>query len=440
MRNRNTASAALADYAAALEHSDLPETVRHVARDCVTDTVAAAIYGHGAPAGQIVVNSVLGQRSWGRCHILGSAKAPVGAEQAALANGVLPGPRSMTKEPTMRRRSLLAGLGAMLPALAAAQTDDELYAAAKAEGTVNFAGALKQKETDQLLRLFERRYPGIRATYTRRATEPMVQLIEADRLSGRTSFDIINLTEPGEMLRYKRDRFLARTEPLPPDTLLPGTFDPDGAFRAYGVTPMYGVVNTDKVKPADRPKALAELFTPAWKSRVVISQPSRGGTDSAALMNVAAAIGPTFLQQVPGLDIMLTRGNEAAISAVISGERPVTWGVSGYRVLEAKADGSPVEIVFWKEGTALASFYGGGVAKAAHPNAARLLERWFLTPETQLELIKRLSLYSPRRDVLQAPGDEPPLAKLAIRFLSAEEAAQGGQQLARAFDQAFGVK
>ena len=51
------------------------------------------------------------------------------------------------------------------PTVAAAQTEDALYAAAKAEGTVNFAGALKQKETEQLLRQFERQYPGIRVTY-----------------------------------------------------------------------------------------------------------------------------------------------------------------------------------------------------------------------------------------------------------------------------------
>jgi iron(III) transport system substrate-binding protein len=350
------------------------------------------------------------------------------------------------KEERMMKRRLAvllliwSPLACFAPMVASAQTDDELYAAAKVEGTVNFAGALKQKETDQLLRDFEKRYPGVHATYTRRATEPMVQLIEADRLSGKTSFDVINLTEPGEMLRYKREGFLARTEPVANDQLLPGTFDPEGMFRAYGVTPMYGIVNTDKLKPGDRPTTLAELFTPKWKSKVVISQPSRGGTDSAALMNVAEAIGPDFLGKVKDLDLLLTRGNEAAISAVISGERPISWGVSGYRVLEARADGSPVDIVFWKEGTALASFYGAVVAKAPHPNAARLLERWFMSKPVQDQVVKRESLYSARRDVAATPLDELPLSKLPIRFYTSDEVAKSGQALALGFDQALGVK
>lgn len=337
-------------------------------------------------------------------------------------------------------RRILAALLAFLPAVALAQTDDALYAAAKAEGAVNFAGAMKQKETETILRVFEKTYPGIKVSYTRRATEPMVQLIEADRLSGNFSFDLINLTEPGEMVRYKTENFLAPVDPSANEALTPGMFDPDGAFRAYGVTPMYGIVNTDKLKLEQRPQSIAELFTPAWKGRVVISQPSRGGTDSAALMNVADAVGPEFAARAKSMDLLLTRGNEAAISAVISGERLVSWGVSGYRVLDEIAGGSPVAIVFWKEGTALAGFYGGVVAKAPHPNAARLLDRWMMTKEAQDLIVKRLALYSARQDVTETPSGQPPLSKLNVRFYSAADVAKRGQALARAFDQALGVK
>jgi len=334
----------------------------------------------------------------------------------------------------------LALLLLLAPGVAMAQGDEALIAAAKSEGAVNFAGALKQKETELLLRDFEKEYPGIRVSYTRRSTEPMVQLIEADRLAGRNSFDVINLTEPGELVRYKKEGMLARTEPVPNDQLLPGTYDVDGMFRSYAVTPMYGIVNTDKLKPQDRPTSIADLYTAKWKGKVAISQPSRGGTDSTALMNVADAIGPDFATRAKDLDILITRGNEAAISAVISGERPVSWGVSGYRVLEARADGSPLEIVFWKEGTAIANFYGAVMAKAPHPNAARLLDRWMMSKAVQEKLVKLDSTYSARRDVTVTPEGEPPLSSLPIRFYSAEDVTVRGQQLARQFDEALGVK
>src|SRR5258708_36158272 len=109
---------------------------------------------------------------------------------------------------------------------------------------------------------------------------------------------------------------------------------------------MYGIVNTDKVKPEARPKSIAELYTPKWKGRVAISQPSRGGTDSAALMAVADPIGPDFATPAKDLDILLTRGNEAANSAVHSGVPPGRWGVPGSAPLVAPTDGRPPQIHF----------------------------------------------------------------------------------------------
>ena len=65
--------------------------------------------------------------------------------------------------------------------LAAAQstipTLDQLYQAAKAEGQVVFGGAIKEENQQKLAAVFQERFPGIAIKYTRRATEPMVQLV-----------------------------------------------------------------------------------------------------------------------------------------------------------------------------------------------------------------------------------------------------------------------
>jgi alanine dehydrogenase len=53
-----------------------------------------------------------------------------------------------------------------------------------------------------------------------------------------------------------------------------------------------------------------------------------------------------------------------------------TAGVSGYRALEAKADGQPIEIIYWEEGVPLAHFLGvvpaKGCAKTGQPGAGAL--------------------------------------------------------------------
>src|SRR6266850_7003994 len=77
----------------------------------------------------------------------------------------------------------LAGAQSAIPSL------DELYRAAKAEGQVVFGGAIKEENQQKLAAVFQQRFPGIAIKYTRRSTEPMVQLVEAERRANRVSFE-----------------------------------------------------------------------------------------------------------------------------------------------------------------------------------------------------------------------------------------------------------
>jgi iron(III) transport system substrate-binding protein len=268
----------------------------------------------------------------------------------------------------------------------------------------------------------------------------MVQLIEADRRANRVSFDLLNLTEPGDVVRWAKQGFLAKVPVPEADQMLPETVDPNGFYIAMSVTPMLGIYSTKKLKPDEVPKSLKELVTaPKWKGAVVISRPIRGGTSSGALMNVVNAVGRDFLKTAKDRDILLTLGNEGAISSVVSGERPISWGVSGYRAIEAKAEGSPIELIVWEEGLALAQFIGVVPDKAPHPNAARLLLRWFMTPEGQELLVKNANFYSPRKDVSVTPLGQPPLSQLKINYFSNEKIVSEGHALAVEFDKAVGL-
>ena len=327
---------------------------------------------------------------------------------------------------------------------AVAQSDiptlDQLYAAAKPEGQVAFGGAIKEEHAQKLSLAFTRRFPGIGVKYVRRSTEPMVQLVEADRRANRVSFDLINLTEPADAVRWAKESFLAKV-PVP-DTgkMLPHTFDPNGFYVALAVTPMLGIYNTKRLTAAEAPKSLKALVSdPQWKGKVAISRPVRGGTSSAALMNVVYAAGHDFLKAAKDQDILITLGNEAAIAAVVSGERPVSWGVSGYRAIEAKEEGAPIELIVWDEGLALTQFLGVVPEKAPHPNAARLLLRWLMTPEGQELLVSNANFYSPRTDVTMTPLRQPPLSQLKINYFSNERVVDEGHALAVEFDKAVGL-
>jgi 2-methylcitrate dehydratase PrpD len=78
----------LAEYAAGLRYEDIPAAVVQEAKECIIDTVAAAICGAALPWSRIVIDYARRTGPGGKSHILGEGSL-VQAPAAALANGAL---------------------------------------------------------------------------------------------------------------------------------------------------------------------------------------------------------------------------------------------------------------------------------------------------------------------------------------------------------------
>jgi 2-methylcitrate dehydratase PrpD len=82
-------TAELADYAATCRYEDLPPDVIDRAKQCITDTVAVAIFGYDLPWSRMVVAFAEKNGAGGQSRILGGGAGRVHAPAAALANGAL---------------------------------------------------------------------------------------------------------------------------------------------------------------------------------------------------------------------------------------------------------------------------------------------------------------------------------------------------------------
>lgn len=81
------ATRALAAYAAGLSFDDLPANVVELAKACLTDAVACAIYGSTKPWSRIVADYVEGMGASGPCFLPGALERPLPPAQAALCLG-----------------------------------------------------------------------------------------------------------------------------------------------------------------------------------------------------------------------------------------------------------------------------------------------------------------------------------------------------------------
>jgi len=82
-------TAALAEYAASCRYEHIPPDVVERAKQCVTDTVAAATFGYSLPWSRMIVAFAERNGAGGSSRILGSTGMRVHAPAAALANGAL---------------------------------------------------------------------------------------------------------------------------------------------------------------------------------------------------------------------------------------------------------------------------------------------------------------------------------------------------------------
>src|SRR5258708_35368179 len=82
-------TAELADYAASCRYEHIPPDVVERAKQCITDTVAAAIFGYGLPWSRIVVEFAEKNGAHGSSRILGPGGVRVHAPAPTYANCTL---------------------------------------------------------------------------------------------------------------------------------------------------------------------------------------------------------------------------------------------------------------------------------------------------------------------------------------------------------------
>ncbi len=82
-------TAELAHYAASCRYEDIPPDVIERAKQCITDTIAAVIFGYDLPWSRIIVAFAQKNGVGGNSRVLGPGGPRVHAPAAALANGAL---------------------------------------------------------------------------------------------------------------------------------------------------------------------------------------------------------------------------------------------------------------------------------------------------------------------------------------------------------------
>ena len=274
-----------------------------------------------------------------------------------------------------------------VPALEAAKTAGErqrvsqLIDRARQEGALEWIGVfIEPSHAEQILRRFKEYYglTTLRTTYTYVGTGELVTRIEQLLAARKNNFDIVwtsawawymDLLNRGEILQYPSPYYREYTLSHSAGLSMPGYWVSD----AYTFSPLYNPEALRRRGIEFNPTSWMDFTDPRLRGLVSIGDAMQSTSYAQTALGLKRALGEGWLSALatkvrPVLFTKTAQGRDW----VASGEFPITLMSHAKDAMTLKNRNVPVKLVYPKEGVVLLPFAPIILAKAPHPNAARL--------------------------------------------------------------------
>lgn len=324
-------------------------------------------------------------------------------------------------------RPLSAGMAAACAlaisfAPARADTNQELYEKAKAEGgIVNFFGGGQAETNERWIREFEKQFPGVKINYTGGFSNVFNQEINKQVAAKSVQVDLVSLQTVQDFHEWQKRGVLMAFKHEGFEQVNPAYRDPDGYFTTIQVNQMSYGYNTKLVKVEDVPKGAKDFLDPKWKGKLVFTYPHDDDTTLFLFEMLADKYGWNYILDVMKQEPKFVQGHLGVSKAIASGEALVSFDVTSSADNLRRA-GQPIARAYSMEDETPVTTLTMGILKdAPHPNGAKLYMNWLMAKEQQGRSLN----YSARMDV-GPPAEFPDLKTIKVNtnyipFLSSEE-------------------
>jgi iron(III) transport system substrate-binding protein len=268
---------------------------------------------------------------------------------------------------------------------------EELIAAAKREGALTWYTTLI---VDQLARptvdAFTKKY-GIKVEFIRSGDREIALRLHNELRAGKVLGDIFDTASSGSSL--KAENALLQWQPDALATWPKEIRDPEGYWIAMSPYIMQPGYNTDLIKKTDLPTNYQDLLDPKWKGKMAwnsdIGATGAAGFIGAALKAMGEEKGLAYLKQLSTQNITGVPGGARHVyDMVIAGEYPMALQMLNHHSYYSSQRGAPAGWTPINDG--MAFFLVLNLMKnAPHPNAAKLLADFIVSPEGQAIFVEQ---------------------------------------------------
>ncbi len=296
---------------------------------------------------------------------------------------------------TKTRKTIAAQLAALclvaasLPALAQSAQEQQLYEAAKKEGTLTwYSGVLDQALCEKVGKAFTAKYPGIQVDATKTTSQVAFQRLLQDIKAGQVQSDVFTSTDASHLVFLKAKGELVKFVPENADKVAEAfqKIDPDGFYHITWANLASIVYNTDKVKAADAPKNWPDLLDKKWTNQIAVGSPNFSGMVGVWTLSLAKLYGWDFFTK-------------------LNAERMVALGAAS-TALRSAAKGNPIAVIYPTDGAVAVVAPSAVIKGSKSPNAGKLFLDFMLSAEYSKVVAEGFE-QSLRPDVPPAPGAKP---------------------------------
>ena len=216
------------------------------------------------------------------------------------------------------------------------------------EGTITHYTSMPEKNITKLIELFTSKYPGAKIELYRAATGTVLSKLQAEMQANQVVADVLSVAEPDASFILKKQGALHSFTPKGAEKLDAAYKDKDGYFYSFNTTSMALIYNTQKITTA--PTCYKDMTDSKYKGKVSIGDAGSSGAVAHLVGTIAnSELGWDYFDKLKENGVIIVKGPSEVAAKVATGEAVI--GISqDVTILDMKATGSPVDIVYPSEG------------------------------------------------------------------------------------------
>ncbi len=258
------------------------------------------------------------------------------------------------------------------------EREQRLSEAAKKEGKVVVYSFTAVDQLKPLLDDFQKRYPFIKPEHYRANATGVFNKFATESRAGQTLADVIDISagETHMLLQMGLiDSYLSPSrEGIPKDFM-----DDKGFWAAHYHFVLALGFNTKHIKLAEAPRSYEELLHAKWKGRFSLD-PADQDLFGALLLYWGKEKALNYFRNLARLEPRMVTGHTQQANLVGAGEIQMAPWLYGYRPLQLKDEGAPVETLLFDPVLSNPA-YLLVTKNSPHPHAAALFIDWALAAD-----------------------------------------------------------